>query len=55
VLAMRFRLLLANRQAISSEDASHALHGTCRAGEDAVLQVSGFPYRGVPTPQQSGK
>jgi len=55
VLAMRFRLLLANRQAISSEDASHALHGTCRAGGDTVLQLSGFPYRGVPTPQQSGK
>ena len=55
VLAMRFRLLLANRQAISSEDASHALHGTFRAGEDTVLQLSGFPYRGVPAPQRSGK
>jgi len=54
-LAMRFGLLVANRQAISLEDASEPLHDTNRAGGDAVLQVSGFPSRRVLVPQQLGK
>ena len=55
VLAMRFGLLRANRQAISLDDASQPRHDAHRAGEYAVLQVSGFLSRGVLAPQQSGK
>ena len=55
VLAMRFGLLPANRQAISLDDASQPRQDTHRTGEYAVLHVSGFPSRGVLTPQHSGK
>ena len=55
VLAMRFGLLPANPQAIRLDDASQPRHDTHRAEEDAVLQVSGFPSRGVLAPRHSGK
>ena len=54
-LAMRFGLFAPHRQAIRLDDSSQPRHYSHRAGEDTVLQVSGFPPRRVLAPQHSRK